>query len=471
MSILRNAKTRFVSYSLGLVVQIIFIFILTSKLDIYQFAVWGISMSFIYIFSTIQQLAYYQNIEKYFPNLNSSLQKKYLIKYIKTISTTSFLVFMIMMGINKFNYFDKYNIENIVYLLLMITIFSTIEAALVILDGYYNSKKNSYIYDIRDLLIYKIPRLLTVLILLNYNFSIFYLLFVSMILRIIFLLFLLKIEWNNLYEFILLFRGERIFQDNFSNFKYNFFAFSNSTIYLTFLNLLFLVASTKYSNLDIAHYSLLVLIINNLRPVFNSLPTVITPMISKLIKERKKTSQIIESTIFINQLCISFLIIIAILEIENKFILDNLLADYFSGIYILITLAIFSSSLSSNYTTQYIFLLFNKKEKNIFLFNISISIFLTLLYFYLAKIFLDNFIYIYILYEFLFYCFINYNYFIFEKKNIIFRSLSYSYFLSLLTSVAYLFNFFSYWLIGFYFIVCIAEINRSRSYYDSIKKL
>ena len=66
---LRKAATiRYVSYVLGTGLTLANLFLITYLLDIYQFAVWGVANSLVYIFSQIGQLTYVQYIEKYFPN-------------------------------------------------------------------------------------------------------------------------------------------------------------------------------------------------------------------------------------------------------------------------------------------------------------------------------------------------------------------------------------------------------------------
>ena len=49
----KNAVIRFSTSSIGLFFQIASIFLLTKLLDIYQFALWGVATSFIYIFAAV----------------------------------------------------------------------------------------------------------------------------------------------------------------------------------------------------------------------------------------------------------------------------------------------------------------------------------------------------------------------------------------------------------------------------------
>ena len=80
---LRKAATvRYFSYILGTLFTILNLFLITSLLDIFQFAVWGVANSLIYIFSQLGQLTYVQYIEKYFPNFTKEKMDYYL--YIDT---------------------------------------------------------------------------------------------------------------------------------------------------------------------------------------------------------------------------------------------------------------------------------------------------------------------------------------------------------------------------------------------------
>ena len=61
-----SVTTRFLSYSIGLFIQVAIIFLLTTKLEIYQFGLWGISMSFVLYYQLFLNVIF-PNIEKYFP--------------------------------------------------------------------------------------------------------------------------------------------------------------------------------------------------------------------------------------------------------------------------------------------------------------------------------------------------------------------------------------------------------------------
>ena len=66
----RQFLVRYLSYSLGTLLTVINLLLITYYLNIFQFAVWGVANSLIYIFSQLSQLTYVQYVEKYFPNLN-----------------------------------------------------------------------------------------------------------------------------------------------------------------------------------------------------------------------------------------------------------------------------------------------------------------------------------------------------------------------------------------------------------------
>ena len=141
------AIARFLSYSIGLLIQISIIFLLITKLEIYQFGLWGIAMSFVFVLSTISQISYFQNIEKYFPNFSKKKRQYYFIKYIKTIFVCNPIILLILLIIKYSGYFEKFNITNINYLLIMLACLSTIESCLVISDGYFVATEKSKIFD------------------------------------------------------------------------------------------------------------------------------------------------------------------------------------------------------------------------------------------------------------------------------------------------------------------------------------
>ena len=201
MKINNAATARFLTYSIGLLIQVAIIFLLTTKLEIYQFGLWGISMSFVFVLSTASQLSYFQNIEKYFPNYKAKKRQHYLIKYIKTIFSANPIILLFLFVVKYLGYFEKFNIENINYLLLMLAFLTTIESSLVILDGYFVATKNSKVFDTYDLFIYKVPRFFIFYLLLDNGYSIFYLIFSAILLRTLLLITILNKEFINLTNF------------------------------------------------------------------------------------------------------------------------------------------------------------------------------------------------------------------------------------------------------------------------------
>lgn len=396
---------RIYSYSIGVLIQICTIFLLTSKLEIYQFSIWGVTVSFIFITSTLTQLSYSQNIEKYFPNLVNFEKKFYLIKYFKTILAISPIVFVFLFAINYFNYFTKFNADNLAYLLIMIATWSTLESLLSLFDTYFLSIKKNITYDLSDLYLYKIPRLILFYIILNNGLSVYYLIASSVLLRFLLFIHLFRAEFQISKETIKYFKNNSIFKDNFRNLTYNIFAFSNNAIYISFVNILFLISNIFNETIDIAHFSLVIVIINNLRPVMNSFTSVLTPIISQLVISKSESKKIVQEVNNFNQLFTSVALITSLLIIEYKIFIQNLLPGYFDGIYKLIFIAIFASTIRSQYFSDYLKLLFNKKEKLLLFFNFINIFFVTLSYLLISNYKTINFVYIYIFYEinFLFY--------------------------------------------------------------------
>ena len=442
MSIKKSATTRIYSYFFGALIQIATILILTSNLEIYQFGVWGITVSFVFLISSISQLTYSQNIEKYFPNLSSKERKIFLIKYFKTIIFTFPIVLFILYLLKQFNYFTKFNIENLRYLLIMIALWSILESLLSIFDTYFLSKKNNIKYDLSDLYVYKLPRLLIFYFLLINSYSVFYLIGISILLRGLLFLFLIHKEFR-INRFLLQDVSKNsIFKNNFVNFKYNIFAFANNTIYISFVNIVFLIVSVFSKTIDIAHYSLLIVIINNLRPVMNSIPSILTPIISNILKLKEDFGDEVKKVNFYNQLFISSTLVLSLLVIEYRFFINIFLPGYFDGIYKLIYLSIFASTLRSQYFTSYVKLLFNKKEKMLLLFNITNIFFVSSAYILVTTYYPLNFIYIYILYEINFLLFTRFFTLGTSSFTNIFKSVLWSNFFTIFISFLYFINIF-----------------------------
>ncbi len=451
MKINNAASARFFSYSVGLLIQISIIFLLTTKLEIYQFGLWGISMSFVFIFSTVSQMAYFQNIEKYFPNYIEEKRQYYFVKYVKTIFASAPIILLFLFIIKYFGYFEKFNIKNISYLLIMLALLSTIESCLVISDGYFVATQKSKIFDTYELYFYKIPRLFVFYLLLTYGYSVFYLLFFTIILRFVFLVIIFKNKFINMKTFLNLFINNSIFKENFQNIRYNSFAFGNSFLYVSFINILFLITSNLLLNIDIAHYSLMVIILNNLRPIMSTIPSLLPPIVSNSIQNKVDLKFQMKNIEIINQILISIFLLTVLAIVQFNDLFSIFFLEYFDGIYKLIFLSVFSSTLNSIYFTKYIEQLFSQKEVNIFKFNCLNYIFCILIFYVIYKYFyLINFIYIYIIYELLFFLFVNY---LSNQKNKLlpkFTEFSFTYLLTLAVVSSYIFDSFSFY---FYLII------------------
>ena len=451
MKINNAASARFFSYSVGLLIQISIIFLLTTKLEIYQFGLWGISMSFVFIFSTVSQMSYFQNIEKYFPNYTEEKRQYFFVKYVKTIFASSPVILLFLFIIKYFGYFEKFNIKNINYLLIMLALLSTIESCLVISDGYFVATQKSKIFDTYELYFYKIPRLFVFYLLLSYGYSVFYLLFFTIILRFVFLLIIFKNKFINIKTFLNLSKNNSIIKKNFQNIRYNSFAFGNSFLYVSFINILFLITSNLLLNIDIAHYSLMVIILNNLRPIMSTIPSLLPPIVSNSIQNKVDLKFQLKNIGIINQILISIFLLTVLAIVQFNDLFSILFLEYFDGIYKLIFLSVFASTLNSIYFTKYIEQLFSKEEVNIFKFNCLNYIFCILIFYLIYQYFyLINFIYIYIIYEFLFFLFVNY---LSNQKNKLlpkFTEFSFTYLLTLAVVSSYIFDSFSFY---FYLII------------------
>lgn len=443
MSIKKNALLRIRNYSVGIFAQIFTIFFLTTQLDILQFGVWGVANSFIFVLSTIFQLSYCEDIEKYFPNLNNDLRQKTLVKYLKTVVLCLPFIVAILVLINFTNYFRVLELSNLYYLFLLISFHAIIESLLAIFDSYYLSKNFSRYYDSADLYIYKIPRLAIFVVLVIQGYSVYYLLFSSLILRILLLVQLILKEFKTFNTFLKLLLSVEIFKNNFINIKYTFQAFVNNILYFSFLNLLFLISINNLDSLDIAHFSLSILIINSLRPIFNSLPSILSPIISKESFMNKNPIHLINASNKVNLLFISISLTASIYIIENKLLINFFLKDYYVGIYKLIFLSIFASTLRSTYFNKYLKLLFKGLESKLLKFNLVLSLILLATFAIPYEFYKLNFLYFYMFYELNLYFYINHLYN--SEKSLfkeIFQDLNFSYIFILLICIFYMLNIY-----------------------------
>ena len=283
---------------------------------------------------------------------------------------------------------------------------------------------------------------------LNNGYSVFYLIFAAILLRTLLLIAIIIKEFINLTNVFEALKNNSIFKENFQNIKYNFSAFGNNSLYLSFINILFLISSNLLLNIDIAHYSLMVIILNNLRPIMSTIPSLLPPIISNSIKNNIDLKYEIKNIEIINQIFISIFLLFVLTAVQFDEILSIFFIDYFDGIYKLIFLSAFASTLNSIYYTKYIEQLFSKKEREILKFNCLNYAFCIFIFYIIYKYFyLINFIYIFIFYELLFFLYINYlsN----KRKKFIpnIREFSIVYLLSLLIILTYIFDNFNFYLL------------------------
>ena len=184
----KAATTRYVSYSFGTFLTIANLFLITYLLDIYQFGVWGVANSLVYVFSQFAQLTYVQYIEKYFPKYSKEKMDYYLFKFIKTVFLTSILWFITLSILEYFQYFEKFNAKNLSILFLIISLLACIEASIELSSKYLLALKETAKFDINELIVFKLFRIIIFYLLLINEYSVYYLLLANLILRTIFLI-------------------------------------------------------------------------------------------------------------------------------------------------------------------------------------------------------------------------------------------------------------------------------------------
>ena len=436
----KAASVRFLTYSSGVVLQIGTVFLIVNLLDIYQFGVWGVANSLIYIFSTIGQLTYFQFIEKYFPKFDDIKKEMLFNKFIKTIFViTPFWLFLLLF-LDYLSYFERFNANNLIYFYLLITALTFVESCINLFHAHFVAKQKSPLLDLNELILSKLLRFIIFYILLANNYSIYYLLLASLLIRSLFLLRLLSLENNDLINTIFKIFNSSIKEDNFQNFKYNFSAFLNSSLYVTFLNILFLISVNFSLNITVAHFSLAVLIINNLRPIFDSLSSLLSPVISKNITAKDDSYYLQALTLFVNTFIVAIVLNITIYLIESQYLLKYFLSDFDDGVYKIIFLAVFSSTIHSIYYSKYFEALFSDKEDKLIILTAGDTLFCIILYLILNNLFLNNFLYIYILFELILLIGVNYYYLRGRKTKKTLFNIAYSYILSMLFFFLILFD-------------------------------
>lgn len=403
----KNALIRFSTSSIGLFFQVGSIFLLTTLLDIYQFALWGVSTSFIYIFAVIGNLGYENNIEKYFPNLSNKKKIIYLFKYFKTVIFILPIWFLVLVIFEKLNYFEKFNAENLFILFFLISCISVVEVIVNLFNVYFVSKNKNTVFDINELIFFKIPKLLLFYILIIKGYSLYFLLLCNLLLRVILLTRLLYLDSKGVYKPFELFINSNILEDNFSNIRYNLTSYLDNILYVSFLNFLFLISVNFIENIAISHFTLAILIINNFRPVVDTLPSVMTGIIAKGVTKNQSMENLRTFSFYVNSIVVGFIVSLAFVLTNNKTLFSLLLSnDYEIGILKIIFLSIISSTIHTFYFPNYYELLFSGKEIILLKFNIVNYLISIFLYLIISQLFLDNFIYVYIFYEIMFFVFV-----------------------------------------------------------------
>ena len=395
----KAATTRYVSYSFGTLLTIANLFLITYLLDIYQFGVWGVANSLIYVFSQLAQLTYVQYIEKYFPKYSKERMDYYLFKFIKTVFLTSILWFMTLSLAEYFGYFEKFNAENLPILFLIIALLSCVEASIELSAKYLLALKETAKFDLNELIVFKLFRLVIFYILLINEYSVYYLLLTNLILRSVFLIRVLlgrNEKLINLFKSIL-FSNVKV--DNFKNLSYTFTAFIIKTLQVTFLNVIFLLLTNMSDNETIAIYSLGILIINNLKPIYASLSSLLLPIISKNIHNQKINPELLSLVSSMNKIFIGFTILLAINITKFKLIISPFLESFDSEIYNIILISVAAASITSLYLPKYLSVLFSDNEKKIFQYLLINFISCISIFYYFSLEYETNLIYFYILFE------------------------------------------------------------------------
>ncbi len=373
-----NLIIRYASYLLGLIFTVVNIFLVTYYLDVNEFAVWGISLSLIYVFSQLSQLTFVQLIEKYFATYTKDVisAKLYqIIKFVVYISPTWFVVLSLLENID---FFTKYKIENIYILFFLITVSAVFESLIEIFSKFMLVSNKSKNIDIGELLILKFIRTISFFILLHFGYSIFHLLSISILLRGMFLILLFKSSEKNLINFVIKVLNSKINIKLFDKFKYTIFAFLIKSLQVSFLNIAFLIY-TDIKGENIASVALGVIIINNLRPIASSLTSLIFPSISLMANRNRVEDNFLISSTYITTIISSFLIVGVLILIEFKGLYSMYLEKYDNSIYKLIPFAVFAATINPIFQPVFLYLKFVGKELYQLL-NVSIAFMISLLF-------------------------------------------------------------------------------------------
>ena len=397
----KAARARLMTSSLGILVQILTLLFVVRMLDVYQFGLWGVANSLIYIFSIFGQIAYSQFIEKYFSGFHSDEREIYIFKIIKTLFFSLLVWILILYALEYFNYFEIFNSKNLYILFLIIALTSLTESYLNIFNSYFLIENKTVVFDRNDLIVGKIFKLILFYFILSSNLSIYYLLLGNFFSRFLFLITLFKHKkFLNFITFLEIFKAD-IVKSNFLNFKYNLVAFLDKTFYVSFINLLFLYSVNFVENITISHFSIAILIINNLRPVVDSVSSLMPPIISNNIAIKVSNSEIKNKTLRVNSFIFSIFIFFSLLFTKYDSLISFFLESYETGVYKIIFVSVVCSSVHALYYPNYLENLYSGSENKILLFTCVNQFLCLLIYSFLKNNFINNFLYIFLIYELL----------------------------------------------------------------------
>ncbi len=390
--------TRYLTYFLGALTTAVNIFLLTYFLEVNEFAVWGISMSLVYLISQVGQLTYVQYIDKYFPNISIDKMKIKIYQFIKTIIIFSPVWYCLLLLLNSLNYFDKFYIENINILFLLISSLCVLESCIEVVSKFMLASRNTKNFDVKELLIIKIFRVALFYFLLVTGYSIYHLLFVSILIRGLFLIFILKTNEPKIFTIIKNILSANILNENFENFKYTFYAFLIKVLQTSFLNLIFLIFSNFSSSDTIATYSIGIIIVNNLRPIVSSFTSLLTPSISEKANKNESPTLFLRNSAFLISFISGFFILGILIFIEFKGLYSRLFIQYDQSFYDIVCLAVLSSTINPIFQPAFNLIKFSNQEKNLFS-KLSVNYFSLLVLSFLITNFQNSLIIIYILFE------------------------------------------------------------------------
>jgi len=261
----------------------------------------------------------------------------------------------------------------------------------------------------------------------------------------------------------------KIFEKNLDKLSYTFTAFMIKTLQVTFLNILFIILSISAKNETIANYSLGILIINNLRPVFASLSGLLTPIISKNIYGNKDNTTLFSFVASINRIFISLVTVLTIYIVDYKFLISYFLESFDDNIYTIILVSVFASSIASLYIPNFLNLLFSNKEKYLLRIVLVNFIFCMFLFYILRETSFIDLLYIYLLFELI-------SFYIFKYMNNLTSfttANTYSFFATLIYLATYLSGYGTSFLLLFVCIIFIGydikKFIKQFNNYDSIK--